>query len=95
MTRPGHAEERWPSIRTGGGLKIHPPTLWRADIKVCEAVRARRRRLSIMLDSTWATISGALRSPVLEEMGFHWYEYPLADQDDLTTSSSSRKAPVQ
>ncbi len=36
--------------------KIHPPTRWKEDIKVCEAVAA-------------------------EEMGFHWYEDPLADQD--------------
>ena len=38
---------------------------------------------TVMLDSTWAyQYPEALRvGPVIEELGFHWYEDPLADDD--------------
>ena len=64
--------------------KIHPPTRWREDIKVCEAVRnVVGDDFTIMLDSTWAyDYPTALRvGHAAAEMEFHWYEDPLADQD--------------
>ena len=63
--------------------KIHPPTRWTEDIKVCEAVRKAVGDYTIMLDSTWSyDYPTAVRvGRAAEEMGFHWYEDPLADQD--------------
>ena len=63
--------------------KIHPPTRWRDDIKVCEAVRKAVGDYTVMLDSTWAyDFPAALRvGRAVEEMGYYWYEDPLADQD--------------
>lgn len=63
--------------------KIHPPTRWREDIAVCEAVRKAVGDYTIMLDSTWAyDFPAALRvGRAIEEMGYYWYEDPLADQD--------------
>ena len=63
--------------------KIHPPTRWRDDIKVCEAVRKAVGDYTIMLDSTWSyDFPAALRvGRAVEEMGYYWYEDPLADQD--------------
>ncbi len=64
--------------------KIHPPTRWREDIKVCEAVRKSvGDDYTIMLDSTWSyDFPDAMRvGKAVEAMGFHWYEDPLADQD--------------
>ena len=70
----------------GGGwtaYKIHPPTEWRKDIKVCEAVRRAVGDYTIMLDSTWAyDYPAAVRvGRAAEELGFFWYEDPLHDQD--------------
>ena len=67
--------------------KIHPPTDPAVDIEVCRAVRgAVGDRFTIMLDSTWAyQFPEALRvGKVVEELGFHWYEDPLADDDLLS-----------
>src|ERR1700741_1767657 len=64
--------------------KIPPPQSWREDIKVCEAVRkAVGDDYTVMLDSTWSyRYEHDLRvGRSNEEMGFHWYEDPLADQD--------------
>jgi L-alanine-DL-glutamate epimerase-like enolase superfamily enzyme len=64
--------------------KIHPPQAWREDIKVCEAVRkAVGDDYTLMLDSTWAyDYTEAMRvGRAIEQLGFHWYEDPLADQD--------------
>ncbi len=63
--------------------KIHPPTQWQKDIKVCEAVRKAVGDYTIMLDSTWAyDYPAAVRvGRAAEEMGFFWYEDPLHDQD--------------
>ena len=64
--------------------KIHPPTKWREDIRVCEAVRrAVGNDYTIMLDSTWSyDFPAAVRVGLaIQEMGFHWYEDPLSDQD--------------
>lgn len=67
--------------------KIHPPTDPAVDIEVCRAVRrAVGEGYTLMLDSTWAyQYPEALRvGRVVEELGYHWYEDPLAD-DDLTS----------
>ena len=64
--------------------KIHPPQAWREDIRVCEAVRkAVGDEYTVMLDSTWSyDFTEAMRvGRAIEELGFHWYEDPLADQD--------------
>jgi L-alanine-DL-glutamate epimerase-like enolase superfamily enzyme len=63
--------------------KIHPPTQWQTDIKVCEAVRKEVGDYTIMLDSTWAyDFPAALRvGRAVQEMGYFWYEDPLHDQD--------------
>lgn len=64
--------------------KIHPPSEWRADIKVCEAVRkAVGDDYLLMLDSTWIySFEEALRvGRAIEEMDYYWFEDPLAEND--------------
>ena len=64
--------------------KIHPPQVWREDIKVCEAVRkAVGDDYLLMLDSTWSyDYPAALRVGLaIEELGYYWYEDPLSDTD--------------
>jgi len=64
--------------------KIHPPQVWRDDIKVCEAVRkAVGDDYTLMLDSVWSyDYPAALRvGQAIEALGFYWYEDPLADAD--------------
>jgi L-alanine-DL-glutamate epimerase-like enolase superfamily enzyme len=64
--------------------KIHPPRDPDADIKVCTAVRkAVGDDYRLMLDSTWSyAYPDALRvGRAIEEMGYYWYEDPLADED--------------
>lgn len=64
--------------------KIHPPGIPEEDIKICEVVRkAVGDDYRIMLDSTWSyDYPQALRvGNAVEEMGFYWYEDPLADDD--------------
>ena len=64
--------------------KIHPPQAWREDIKVCEAVRnAVGDDYLLMLDSVWSyDYPRALRvGLVIEDLGYYWYEDPLADTD--------------
>ncbi|MBH68141.1 MAG: mandelate racemase [Rhodospirillaceae bacterium] len=64
--------------------KIHPPTIWREDIEVCAAVRKSvGDDFDVMLDSTWAyTYDHAIKvGRAIEELGFFWYEDPLADDD--------------
>ena len=72
-------------FKDGGwaAYKIHPPTRWQEDIKVCEAVRKAVGDYTIMLDSTWSyDYPAAVRvGRAVEELGFYWYEDPLADQD--------------
>ncbi len=70
--------EGWPAY------KIHPPTDPAVDVDVCRAVRkAVGDSYRLMLDSTWAyDYPAALRvGRVIEELGFYWYEDPLADDD--------------
>ena len=76
-----HKQEGW------AGYKIHPPTDPDTDIKVCEAVRrAVGDAYPVMLDSTWSyDYYGALKVGLaIQEMGFKWYEDPLADEDILS-----------
>ena len=64
--------------------KIHPPTDPDIDIEVCRAVRkAVGDGFRVMLDSTWAyQYPEALRvGKVAQDLGFYWYEDPLADDD--------------
>jgi len=65
--------------------KIHPPRKgWQGDIAVCAAVRkAVGDNYRLMLDSTWMyTYTEALRvGRAIEEMGFYWFEDPLAEED--------------
>ncbi|HUM16253.1 MAG TPA: enolase C-terminal domain-like protein [Candidatus Nitrosotalea sp.] len=64
--------------------KIHPPTDPAVDMEVCRAVRrVVGDRFTLMLDSTWAyQYPEALRvGRVVEDLGYHWYEDPLADDD--------------
>ena len=64
--------------------KIHPPTDPKVDVEVCRAVRrAVGDDFRLMLDSTWAyEYPDALRvGKVVEALGYHWYEDPLADDD--------------
>jgi len=66
--------------------KIHPPTRWRDDIAVCQAVReAVGDDYTLMLDSTWSyRFEEAIRvGRAIEQLGYYWYEDPLAD-DDIT-----------
>src|SRR6202158_4495117 len=80
-----YAEQALHYQSTGwAAYKIHPPQRWREDIEVCEAVRkAVGDDYTVMLDSTWSyRYEEALRvGRAVEEMGFYWYEDPLADQD--------------
>ena len=74
------------SYRASGwrAYKIHPPTDPVKDIAVCRAVRkAVGDDFTVMLDSTWAyQYPEAVRvGKAIEELGFHWYEDPLADDD--------------
>ena len=54
--RPARTPRRPCEFKENGwaAYKIHPPTRWREDIKVCEAVRNAVGDYTIMLDSTWA-----------------------------------------
>ena len=84
LGRSAYAEQAVEFKENGwAAYKIHPPTRWREDIKVCEAVRNAVGDYTIMLNSTWAyDYPAALRvGRAVEEMDFHWYEDPLADQD--------------
>jgi L-alanine-DL-glutamate epimerase-like enolase superfamily enzyme len=82
---PAYAEQAAEYKEYGwAAYKIHPPTRWREDIKVCEAVRnAVGDDYTIMLDSTWSyDFPAALRvGRAVQEMDFYWYEDPLHDQD--------------
>ncbi len=64
--------------------KIHPPEHWRDGIAVCQAVRAAvGPTYPLMLDAAWGyTYDVALRvGRAIEELGFLWYEDPLAERD--------------
>jgi L-alanine-DL-glutamate epimerase-like enolase superfamily enzyme len=85
MSSPTEYAEEAMRFKEGGwaAYKIHPPTRWKEDIKVCEAVRRAVGDYTIMLDSTWSyDYPAAVRvGRAVEEMDYYWYEDPLADQD--------------
>jgi L-alanine-DL-glutamate epimerase-like enolase superfamily enzyme len=86
MSSPAEYAEEAARFKSEGwtAYKIHPPTEPRLDIEVCRAVRrAVGEGFTVMLDSTWAyRYPEALRvGHAIEELGFHWYEDPLADDD--------------
>ena len=80
-----YAEEAVRHKETGWtAYKIHPPAIPEEDIRICEAVRrAVGDHFRVMLDSTWSyDYPEALRvGSAVEELGFYWYEDPLADDD--------------
>ena len=80
-----YAEEAVRHKETGWtAYKIHPPAIPEEDIRICEAVRrAVGDDFRVMLDSTWSyDYPEALRvGSAVEELGFYWYEDPLADDD--------------
>ncbi len=81
-----HYVEQATHYRESGwtAYKIHPPQRPQEDIKICEAVRrAMGDAYTLMLDPTWSyRYPDALRvGRAIEEMGYYWYEDPLADQD--------------
>lgn len=64
--------------------KIHPHGEPEADIRICEAVRrAVGNDYRLMLDATWSyEYTQAVRVGVaIQELGFYWYEDPLAHDD--------------
>lgn len=64
--------------------KIHPPAVWKRDIKVCQAVReAVGDDYTLMLDSTWSyDYPEAVRvGRAIEALNYYWYEDPLAEED--------------
>ena len=77
--------------------KIHPPTNWREDIAVCRAVReAVGDEFPLMLDCTWSyDFATAMRvGRAIEELGFYWYEDPLADDDIYNCAKLRRKLDI-
>lgn len=80
-----YAEEALAYKEAGwAAYKVHPPTRWREDIRVCEAVReAVGDDYTVMLDSTWSySYEQAIRvGRAVEEMGYYWFEDPLEDDD--------------
>jgi L-alanine-DL-glutamate epimerase-like enolase superfamily enzyme len=87
-TKEAYAEEAARFKADGWtAYKIHPPTDPAVDVEVCRAVRRIvGDSFAVMLDSTWAyQYPEALRvGKVAEELGFYWYEDPLADDDLLS-----------
>lgn len=101
LDSPSAYAEQAVSFRDAGwaAYKIHPPQSWREDIAVCRAVRAAvGDTYTLMLDSTWSyDFPAAVRvGLVAEELGFHWYEDPLHEQDlyNYVKLKSRLKIPV-
>jgi len=64
--------------------KIHPPTNPELDIECCRQIReAVGPDHTLMLDSTWSyDYPAAVRVGLaIQELGYYWYEDPLADDD--------------
>lgn len=73
-----HRETGWTAY------KIHPPADPDTDIAICTAVReAVGDDYRLMLDSTWSyDYPQAIRvGEAVQELGFYWYEDPLAADD--------------
>lgn len=102
---PGHNEiseyvEEALETRARGyhAYKIHPPRRgWQGDIAVCAAVRkAVGDDYRLMLDSTWMyTYTEAVRvGRAIEEMGFYWFEDPLAEEDIYNSAKLRQKLDI-
>ena len=79
-----YAEEAQRFKANGWAATDRPAGDPRADIAVCEAVRAAvGDDYPLLLDSTWAyDVPGAMRvGRAAERLGFLWFEDPLHDQD--------------
>ena len=64
--------------------KIHPHSDPKADVAICEAVReAVGDDMKLMLDSMWAyEYEDSVRvGRAIEDLGYYWYEDPLAEED--------------
>ena len=64
--------------------KIHPHADPKEDIEICRAVReAVGPEMKLMLDSMWAyQYEDSVRvGRAIEELGYYWYEDPLAEED--------------
>lgn len=64
--------------------KIHPHGDPKSDIEICGAVRkAVGEEMTLMLDSMWSyQYEEALRvGRAIEDLGYYWYEDPLAEED--------------
>jgi L-alanine-DL-glutamate epimerase-like enolase superfamily enzyme len=64
--------------------KIHPHTVPKEDIEICQVVRnAVGKDMVLMLDSVWSyTYEDALRvGRAIEALDYLWYEDPLAEDD--------------
>jgi L-alanine-DL-glutamate epimerase-like enolase superfamily enzyme len=70
--------------RGWSAYKIHPKRNAKQDVAICAAVKAAvGDSMVLMLDSMWAYgYEDALRVGLaVQEMGFYWYEDPLAEDD--------------
>ena len=86
MDTPEEYAQEALSFRERGwqAYKIHPPRNPKKDIAVCEVVKqAVGDTMVLMLDSTWTYgYEDALRVGLaIQEMGYYWYEDPLAEDD--------------
>ena len=84
-SREAYAEEAvWYRDHGWAAYKIHPTGPWQEDIEICRAVRAAvGPDYRVMLDSTWSYVyEHAIKvGRAIEELGFYWYEDPLAEDD--------------
>ena len=86
MSDPQQYVDEALSFRERGwqAYKIHPQRSPTRDLEICAAVkRALGDSMVLMLDSMWAYgYEQALRVGLaIQEMGFYWYEDPLAEDD--------------
>lgn len=86
MSRPEDYVEEALSFRECGwtAYKIHPQRNPKRDVAICKAVKeAVGDSLVLMLDSMWSYgYEDAVRVGLaVQEMGFFWYEDPLAEDD--------------
>jgi L-alanine-DL-glutamate epimerase-like enolase superfamily enzyme len=86
MDDPRQYVEEALSFRERGwtAYKIHPKRIPKQDLAICAAVKAAiGDSMVLMLDSMWAYgYEDALRVGLaIQEMGFYWYEDPLAEDD--------------
>jgi L-alanine-DL-glutamate epimerase-like enolase superfamily enzyme len=99
MQDPAAYAEEAQAFKEAGwnAYKIHPPARWRDDIEVCRAVReAVGEEYMLMLDSTWSyRFEEAIRvGRAIEELGYYWYEDPLADDDLYNYVKLKRKLDI-